>query len=351
MFRQIIVIFSSIFAFVGCTTNEPDIHTLCLRDGIGNYLIKWETNPPIEGEVKIYVSDNPEKFNRRTPSVYSPINQGVTTFITNDNVTRKYFYLSFNDKFGQIVGARSVMMDSIQNLRDMGGYFNDRHKMTRWGKVYRSGDISKMSTLDSLRLSKLNLKTIIDLRNPEEIRQSPIQLKDVDVKEIPLTVGNLTDIQPYLVEGRMRKGDAFVYMQDLYIKLVNDNQEAFARAMELFLDKDNYPILFNCTLGRDGTGVLAALLLASLSVSEETISNDYRASNDYIVLQRYAPLARDLSQDSQEAITVLLSAHSSFINPLIQRLKNQYGSIDKFLSEELDFSEKDQDKLKDILLY
>lgn len=351
MFRTIISLMIGMAVLGGCTSHAPEIHTLCLRDGIGNYLIKWETNPPIEGQVKVFVSDNPEKFNKRAPVLEENINQGVTTFITNDNITRKYFQLVFNDKYSQIVGARSVALDSIQNLRDMGGYFNNRNKMTRWGKVYRSGDISHLSLLDSLRLSKLGIKTIIDMRNPQEIAQSPINLPHTQIVPVPLAMGSMDDLLPHLQSGRMRKGDAIVYMQDFYLQFITHNKEAFAEAMQVFLEKDNYPILFNCTLGKDGTGFLAAMLLAALSVPEETIMQDYLASNDYIFPNRYAPFARNLNSDAQEAITVLLSANESFINPILINIKKEYGSTENFIESVLHLTEKDQDKLKDILLY
>ncbi len=173
-------------ALAGCTSHAPDIYTLCLRDGIGNYIIKWETNPPVEGSVNIYVSDNPEKFTKNSPALRANINQGVTTYITTDNVTREYFKLVFNEKYSQVVGARSVPLDSTQNLRDMGGYFNNRRKMIRWGKVYRSGDISNLSFLDSLRLDKLGLKTVIDLRSTQEMAQSPLVLPGVNIIKTPL---------------------------------------------------------------------------------------------------------------------------------------------------------------------
>jgi len=350
MFRKLLSFTICTLVLAGCSSHAPEIHTLCVRDGIGNYLIKWETNPPIEGNVDIYVSDNPGKFNKQSPVLQANIDQGVTTFITNDNITRKYFKLVFNEKYSQIVGARSVALDSVQNLRDMGGYFNRQNKMIRWGKVYRSGDISNLSFLDSLRLSKLDLKTVIDLRSPEEMAESPLAMSNANVIRIPLSGGNMADILPHLQSGRIRKGDAVVYMQDIYLQFLNNNTEALSEALKVFLDKDNYPILFSCSLGKDGTGVLATLLLSALSIPEEVILQDYMVSNEYIIPGKYAPFAHDLSSDAQEAITVLLSANRSFINPLFQKIKKEYGTTENFLEEALHFSDKDRDKLKDILL-
>jgi len=307
----------------------------------------------MQGTVKIYASDSPEKFSKRDPDVYAEINEGIARYITKNNISRKYFRLTFNDKYHQIVGARFIPMDSVQNLRDLGGYYTDNHKMVRWGKVYRSGELGRMSTLDSLRLSRLNLKTIIDLRSVEDMDQSPIHFSGPSIVSCPVKVGNLSDIQPFLLEGRIRKGDAMVYMQDVYLKFMSENKESFAKALELFLDKDNYPILFNCSLGKDASGFLAAMLLSSLSVPEETIMQDYMDSNNYIDMTRYAPLARTLDQNSQEAITVLLSVNESFLNPVLQKIKRdkEYGSMDQFLAKELDLSERERDKLKDMLLY
>lgn len=348
---KILLYITSIVLVTSCTSDSPDIQTLCLRDRIGNYLIKWETNPPMEGTVKIYVSDNPDKFSKSNPAVYAPINQGIATYVTQDNITRKYFRITFNDRYGQIVGARSVSMDSVQNLRDMGGYYNINHKMTRWGKVYRSGDLSRMTSSDSLRLSKLGIKTIIDLRSNQEIAMFPLRLEEPVVVPIPLTVGSSTEIEPFLRFGRIRKGDAIIHMQDVYLKFISDNHEAFAEAFSYFLDKDNYPILFNCTLGKDATGFMAAMLLSALQMSEQTILSDYLASNDYILVNRYASLARSHNPDTQEAITILLSANESFMNPIFLKIRRDYGSMDNFLSSALELTDKDREKLKDILLY
>ena len=104
MLVKILSIFICTAAFTACSSNAPEIRALCLRDDIGNYVIKWESNPPMQGNVKLFVSDNPDNFNINTPVGNVNINDGVTTYITNDNMTRKYFMLSFNDKVYQIVG-------------------------------------------------------------------------------------------------------------------------------------------------------------------------------------------------------------------------------------------------------
>lgn len=351
MLGKILSLFTSVTLLLGCTSVPPEIRALCLRDNIGNYVIKWETDPQIEGIVKMYVSDNPDHFNTTTPAVYANINEGVSTYITNDNITRKYFELAFNNRYVKIVGARSVVMDSVQNLRDMGGYFANGKHTTRWGKFFRSGQLSALSEWDSIRLQNLGIRTIIDLRTDSEALSSPTRYPQADLIRIPVSTGPMTDIPDRIREGRMRKGDAILYMQDQYLQFVTDNTEQFAQALDVFLHKENYPILFNCSLGKDRAGFLAAMLLAALGVPEETILKDYRASNDYIDLSHLAYLARDLSTDAQESITVLLSANESWMDLTLQKIRKDYGSLDKYLTQGLKLDEKKRQTLKDILLY
>jgi protein-tyrosine phosphatase len=333
----------------GCASQAPEIYSLCQRDGIGNYIIKWETAPQMDGQMKLLVSDDPSMY-QASPAGYANIRDGVMTYITNDNLSRKYFRLSFDNTYEQTVASRLLLMDSVQNLRDMGGYLSSHRKATRWGKVFRSGAISRMSDRDVLRLDKLKIKTIIDLRSENEVNAFPVSYTTAKVINLPI-LSDANDIISRIMEGKVRKGDGSLFMQDLYLQYVTLNSQAFAKALNLFLDEDNYPILFNCSMGKDRSGILAALLLAALDIPEETIFRDYVATNDYIDLRQYADLVKGMDTDVQEALTVVLSANETFIDLVFRKIKKEYGSIGQYLSEEMQLTDKQREKLKDILLF
>ncbi len=336
----------------GCRFNEPEIKSVCLRDGVGNYQIKWEINPEIKGTLAMYVSDSPEAFSGQSPVVYAPIHEGIATYITNDNVTRKYFRLLFNNEYSQVVGARSIVMDNVQNLRDLGGYSASDNRLTRWGKVFRSGQLSSLSQWDSIRLDKLGLKTIIDLRTEEEIALDPIRYDRARVVNIPISNTPMVDVPYRIKSGMMRQRDAVIRMQDFYLHILADqNREQLAHIFELMLDSDNYPILFNCTLGKDRTGMLAALLLTALDVPKEVIYSDYMLSNEFIDLSHFAHLASKLSTHAQESITVIVSADDDYLDLSFWKMKKDFGSVDKYLSKGLQLDAKKRKQLKDILLY
>lgn len=350
--ERILFLFTSVVLLTGCNSGRaPEIHAICLRDDIGNYIIKWETDPHTEGTMKLYVSDTPNSFDMSRPCSYANIDDGRVTYITNDNITRKYFLLSFNDKYYRTVGARSVQMDSVQNLRDIGGYYNthDTH-MTQWGKIYRSGELRALSRNDTIRLNSLKIKTIIDLRGEDEVALAPEKYAGAKIISIPIPVRDKDLVAQRLEEGRMRKGDGVLFMQDTYLRFVTENSEQFGKALEVFLDKDNYPILVNCSMGKDRVGFLTAMLLAALDIPEETIMKDYIASNSYIDLSHLACMATNLGTDAQETITVLLNANETWLDLAFLKIRKEYGSTDKYLSKGLHLSEKERDTLKDILL-
>jgi protein-tyrosine phosphatase len=349
MVMKIWIISAGALSLMGCASQMPEIYSLCQRDGIGNYVIKWETNPEIDGEMKLYVSDSPD-MQGASSAGYADIRNGVMTYITNDNISRKYFRLSFDDVYEQTVSSRLVLMDSVQNLRDMGGYLSSRGKFTRWGMIYRSGEIGRMSEWDTLRLNRLNIKTIIDLRSQSEAEASPVGYTKAQVVHIPIE-SDVSGIVNRIREGKMRKGDGSLFMQDLYLQYVTANSREFAQAFRFFLNENNYPILFNCSLGKDRTGYLAALLLAALDVPEETILRDYTATNDYLDLKRYAALVQGLDTDVQEALTVILSADETFLNLVFRKIKKEYGSMYQYLKEEMQLTDKQKEILKDILLF
>ena len=62
-----------LLSLVGCTEQTCEIRSICIRDNIGNYILKWETNPPMEGTMRFYVSDTPNSFNMSQPAGYADI--------------------------------------------------------------------------------------------------------------------------------------------------------------------------------------------------------------------------------------------------------------------------------------
>ena len=63
---------------------------------------------------------------------------------------------------------RRLPLEGASNFRDLGGYETADGRRVRWRKVFRSGAMDRLSDADLALLSDLGLRTICDLRHPEE---------------------------------------------------------------------------------------------------------------------------------------------------------------------------------------
>ena len=55
-------------------------------------------------------------------------------------------------------------------------------------------------------------------------------------------------------------------------------RKAFAKVFRVFLDENNYPVIFHCIAGQDRTGAVAFILTGLLGVAEEELYLDWEAT-------------------------------------------------------------------------
>jgi protein-tyrosine phosphatase len=206
-----------------------------------------------------------------------------------------------------------------------------------------------MSTWDSLHIHNLNIRTIIDLRMDSEALATPINFPEIQVISIPATTSGEYVIQKVL-DGRFRKGDAFLYMQDMFLQ-ITEQTLPFSHALTVFADPKNYHIMIVDPNGKDAAGYLSALLFAVLAVPERIIVRDYTGGNQLINYKRYATLVQNADNNIQEALTTMLSTNHVFINLAIDKVKKEHGSISNYLRTELHLSKKQQERIKQIMLF
>src|SRR5215510_7077859 len=73
-------------------------------------------------------------------------------------------------------------------------------------------------------------------------------------------------------------------MGELYLYRIR--QPEFGRrlvnSLELIADRNNHPLVFHCSAGKDRAGVLAAMPLAAAGVIDEDVIHDYTLSAPFI---------------------------------------------------------------------
>jgi len=352
MLKKITFSVFTLLLFSHCAQEKSDIRVVCETIPGGNYVIKWETFPPMKGTVMIYESSLPDSFNLHSPLAEAEISKGFKD-ISFQTGKRNYFKLVFNKKYSVVTAERVIPMQGLFNFRDLGGYYNAKGKQTRWGKLYRSSSLSRATLPDAKELNDLGIQTAIDFRTDKDRLSAPSKYIPSQTFPYPLR-GNAPFVYAdRILSKKMKAGDVKVYAQDMFSFLLENNSDYFMKMFDLLLDENNYPIVIHCNMGTDRSAVAAALILAALDIDMGRIVNDYMLSNQLIDYNAFIAKDSPFMQDSeiQETFTALLRVHKRAITYSFDKIVKEYGSMDNYFNTALKLTAKKREKLKEIMLY
>lgn len=223
---------------------------------------------------------------------------------------------------------RYLGLKSVRNLRDLGGYTTIDNRMVKWRTLFRSGNLVRLSPNDADSLKKLNIAQVLDFRSEsEKARDGLIAIHGWEPAYIPLPIGGnaaawLKELHHRLVHEDFPSGE----MSNIFRKVYTDYPTVHAKELGVFLThvselKVGDAFLFNCTAGKDRTGIAAVLLLSLLGVDRDQIIEDYMLTNQYV----------DIDQRSQQSADWIKKHYNRDINPT--ELLPLFGVQEDFLQE------------------
>lgn len=169
---------------------------------------------------------------------------------------------------------RRIALDSILNVRDLGGYLCEDGGVTQYGRFLRCGILQGPNEEDIEELDKIiPVRTVFDLRGTFEVEESSPTYREtpeVDYYHFPLL-----EINPAEENSSSRT------LKDAYVDILENRQDSLRQIFTLMANAKEGAILYHCTLGKDRTGVLSALLLGLCGVDELDVIADYQVSETY----------------------------------------------------------------------
>lgn len=333
-----------------CASAGYHIDTRTNRDEVGNYLIKWEVRPGMEGRVEIYASQSSKGF-PDNPVMVESIDKQVATYITGDNVSRHFFMLVFDGKASVVTGMRYAPTDALINLRDFGGYPTLDYGTVHWEHLYRSGELTNLSYRDSAVIVRCRFSSGIILSDRIETKKHHSVFHDIPTRVIP--ANKEVDYNQQLEEilkGQKEDEDIRKFYEEMYEDFIEDNKQQFHEALMHLLDPDNYPVLVTDRYGKDRVGFFVMLVQSILNVSRRDILDDYTLSNSRIQIEQMVPMGYTYPLHVQEALTEFFKCRESDMNRIITLIEQRYGSVQEYIATELDFDLARQDELRKLLL-
>jgi len=230
---------------------------------------------------------------------------------------------------------RHIDLESVPNFRDLGGYRTRDGRAVAWRRLFRSAALHTMSRPDLARLKEdIRLRAVIDLGTPREpIKQREISLLD----EVGARYHNVP-FRPDSLDYVREETDLFrdaTDLAELYLRRIRPPLlgKRLVDALELIADRNNHPLVFHCTVGKDRTGVLAAMFLAAAGVIDEDIIHDYTLS------ALFTPAIRDrlrseptASREVKELPEVQWEASAESMTRFLALLRREFGSVAGYLT-------------------
>lgn len=334
--------------------NETRLNNVSLiRTDGGSVEISWNFSDKLR-EFVVYAGESPDHIDRQNPVSISRANSPAK-ISGLDPDTRYYFELVPNKGSTVVISDRRVPLQGSVNFRDLGGYETSDGRRVKWGQVFRSDNLGRLTDRDVSFVQRMGIRMVCDFRTPAEAGKLPDRfppIKPGRYLHLPIQHG---EFDPANTFERIRNGDiewmTEAFMIEGYIKNIDNFAPVWSTFLKTFAHDSRRPLVFHCTGGKDRAGVCAALILLSLGVPEQTVIDDHGLSNLYIaaVLERIYEQIRSNGVDPNQ-VAPYFTAPKNAIVAAVRHIRRTYGSATDYLIKEAGVDEKLIEQLKADLL-
>jgi protein-tyrosine phosphatase len=233
---------------------------------------------------------------------------------------------------------RHIEVEGSWNVRDLGGYETVDGRVTRWGRVIRAGNLYNVTAVGQQKLIDYGVKTIIDLRDMQEVGQEP----DVFTESTVVAYRHLPIAQDVYTADYMT-------LKEMYCNYYDDFQTSIGMIVGEIADSKP-GVLFHCFAGKDRTGIVAALLLGAVGVPDEVIAEDYALTSERIthLLEAWRLWAIEHGQN-MERFEHSVSAEAQTMLETLGHIHERYGGAANYLST-CGVSDPQLERLYDLLI-
>lgn len=224
------------------------------------------------------------------------------------------------------------MLKTTQNTRELGGYVIRDGLATRRNSLWRSDVQCYPCEEDVVLLKERGITTILDLRGEKDVARKPSGFANVEgfhYINYPMDEGSGV---PESVEA--------VPVSYMAIACAANMPKVFRTIAEA-----ETGVMFNCTAGKDRTGVVSAILLMHAGVSDEDIIENYVLTREY-GKERLELVHKNFPEIDMNIVT----PREWFMEEFLRLFRERFGTTEEYFRN-LGLGREEIEKIRQKLVY
>ena len=219
------------------------------------------------------------------------------------------------------------LLETTMNTRDLGGHQCINECTTKFNRILRSDKQNYPNDRDLTFLKKNGITTIIDLREAASIKASPSAFEKKEgftYYNFPIEEGSQVPESVEAVPGSYMDIAAAPVLKDVFTTMAETETG----------------VMFNCSAGKDRSGVVTAIILMLCGVKDEEIVEDYMLTKEYNK-ERFKMAAihhPDLDLN-------IIIPRESYIMDFMKLFREKYGTVEEYFRS-IGVSDEIREKLK-----
>ena len=223
------------------------------------------------------------------------------------------------------------LLETTLNTRDLGGHAAADGQVTVFDRIWRSDHPLEPSPEDIRLLREKRITTIIDMREAFRADEKPNGLRDrpgFAYHNFPVVEGSRVPESAEAVPGSYLKIACSPAMKDIFRTIAQAESG----------------VMYNCSAGKDRTGVVTAVLLAHCGVGDGEIAADYMLTKE-CSRKRFEMIR----QQHPEVDLNIAVPRESYIRDFLALFRGRFGDTAGYFAW-LGLSPQEQIRLRDKLL-
>jgi protein tyrosine/serine phosphatase len=227
--------------------------------------------------------------------------------------------------------VRTLAWDGCRNVRDLGGLPTEDGGVTRFGAVVRADNLRRLTPAGWRALLDYGVRSAVDLRRPDELAFDPPEPCPIGVVNVSL-IGR----EPAVVEAQnaiiSAAADPDEGIRAVYLDMLETFSGNFAGVVAAVARAPSGGVVIHCLVGRDRTGLVAALLLRVAGVGRAAVAGDWSLSGRNLAaeLEEWVSAPPDQAEREKRLRWVHGSSPAA-MESVLDELEGRYGSAREYL--------------------